>query len=187
MAKRFLVFAFLTLIVGAIAVQAQTSGKTHSMGSLDNGIYQDATGVQFTLPPDWVAVSHAPASDGAHTVLLRDTITNVIATVWLKPRTVDPANIPALMSRRLDSKMAQRNNFEGYTYRTESVQNTTIGGKPALSAVADYVRTGQKMVEYLTWIDGEKSRVAFVARMPASELADFQGRFDAVIQSALVP
>jgi hypothetical protein len=43
------------------------------------------------------------------------------------------------------------------------------------------------MVEYLTWIDGEKSRVAFVARMPAAELADFQGRFDALIQSAIVP
>jgi hypothetical protein len=177
MSKRLRTFAFLALIAAAIPlVQAQTSGN-----------YQDKTGVQFTLPPDWVIVSHGSASEGAHTVLLRDSITNVIATVWLKARTVDPAAIPALMSRCLDSKAAQRHNFEGYKYRTESVQNTTIGGRPALSAVADYVRTGEKMVEYLTWIDGEKSRVAFVARMPAAELADFQGRFDALIQSAIVP
>ena len=158
-----------------------------STGTLQNGVYQDKTGVQFTLPPDWVVVSHAHASDGAHTVLLRDPATNVIATVWLKARSVDPANIPALMERRLDSKAAQRNNFQGYQYRTDSVQHTIIGGRPALSAVADYIRTGQKMVESITWVDGEKSRVAFVARMPAAELADFQGRFDAVIQSAQVP
>jgi hypothetical protein len=67
------------------------------------------------------------------------------------------------------------------------VQHITIGGRPALSAIADYVRAGQKMVEYLTWVDGEKSRVVFVGRMPASELANFQPRFDAVIQSAVVP
>jgi hypothetical protein len=177
-ANRTFIFALLPLIA-AIPALAQ--------GSLENGVYQDQTGVKFTLQPDWVVVSHASASDGAHTVLLRDTITNVIATVWLKSRTVDPADIPALMSRRLGSKLAQRNNFEGYRYRPESVQNSTIGGRPALSAVADYVQAGQKMVEYLTWVDGERSRVAFVARMPASELADFQGRFEAVIQSAVVP
>jgi hypothetical protein len=176
MSKSWAIFALFPVIAVA-----------QSTGALQDGVYRDKTGVQFTLPPDWVVVSHAPASDGAHTVLLRDTITNVIATVWLKARAVDAANIPALMERRLDSKAAQRNNFQGYTYRTDSVQHTTIGGRPALSAVADYVRAGQKMVEYVTWVDGEKSRVAFVARMPEVELADFQGRLDAVIQSVVVP
>lgn len=67
------------------------------------------------------------------------------------------------------------------------MQHTTIGGQPTLSAVADYVRTGQHMTESLTWVDGEKSQVAFVGRIPASDLADFQGRFDEVIHSAVVP
>jgi hypothetical protein len=111
----------------------------------------------------------------------------VIATVWLKQRTINPDNIAALMDRRLDAKVAQRNNFQGYTYRSDSVKKSTVNGRPSLSAVADYVRTGQKMVEYVTWIDGEKSRIAFVARMPEGELADFEGRLDAVIQSSVVP
>jgi len=76
---------------------------------------------------------------------------------------------------------------KGYTYRPDRVQKTTIGGQPALSAVADYVRAGRRMVEYLTWVDGEKSRALFVARIPASDLADFHVRFDSVIQSAVVP
>jgi hypothetical protein len=105
----------------------------------------------------------------------------------MKARAVSPADIPALMDRRLDDKAAQRNNFQGYTYRADSVQHTTIGGQQALSAVADYVRTGQHMVESLTWVDGERSRVVFVGRVPASDLTDFQSRFDEVIRSVVVP
>jgi hypothetical protein len=91
------------------------------------------------------------------------------------------------MHQRLDNKVIERNNFQDYKYKSESMQHLTISGRPALGAVVDYVGTGQKMVEYLTWIDGEKSRVLFAGRMPASALADFQVRFDAVIRSAKVP
>ena len=94
------------------------------MGTLENGIYQDKTGVQFTLPPDWVIVSHGSASHGARTVLLRDSITNIIDTVWLKPRT-----------GRLDDKVMQRNNFEGYKYRPDSVRTPQLAGGQALSAL----------------------------------------------------
>jgi len=178
MLQRSLMFVFLSSFAAALPVLAQ---------SVENDTYKDASGVQFAVPPNWTVVSRAPASAGAHTILLRDSVTNVIGNVWIKSRKVDPEAIPALMSRRLDSKLAQRNNFEGYKYRADSIQNTTIGGRPALTAIADYTRGGKAMVEYLTWVDGEKSRVAFSARMPASDLADFEGRFDAVIQSAVVP
>src|ERR1017187_1274598 len=95
------------------------------MGTLENGIYQDKTGVQFTLPPDWVIVSHGSASHGARTVLLRDSITNIIDTVWLKPRT-----------GRLDDKVMQRNNFGGYGGVPDGGRNTTSGGGgQALSAL----------------------------------------------------
>jgi hypothetical protein len=67
------------------------------------------------------------------------------------------------------------------------VRQTIVGDKPALSAVADYASAGQQMVEYITWIDGQRSRVNFSARMPASALPGFQSRFDAMIQSAVVP
>jgi hypothetical protein len=177
MVKRFILFASLPIIAAA-----------QSWGTLENGLYRDKTGVQFTLLPDWVLVSQAPSSAaGAHTVKLRDPASNTMATVWIKQRGANPEDIEAMMNQRLDDKAAQRNNFQNYKYRTESVQHITIGGRPALSAIADYVRAGQKMVEYLTWVDGEKSRVVFVGRMPASELANFQPRFDAVIQSAVVP
>jgi hypothetical protein len=159
MAKRLLALGFLALIAPAPPVHAQ--------------IYKDpATEAQ---------------SMGTVEVSVRDTISNVIGLVWLKKRSVDQASIPVSLSRRLDGKVAQRNNFEGYKFRSDSVRQTTIGGQLALSAVADYVSAGQQMVEYITWIDGEKSRVLFLARTPASGLFDLQSRFDTLIQSAMVP
>jgi hypothetical protein len=188
MFRRFLLCAFGALIVAAMPVSAQAVNETPSIGTLENGVYRhNRTGVEFTVPPDWVIASQGGASGGAQAVMLRDTVTNEIGTVWLKARNADPADIPALMNRRLDVKVMQRNNFEGYKFRSDSVQQTTIGGKPALSAVADYVRNGQPMVEYVTWVDGEKSRVVFGARMPASALPGFQSRFDGIIQSVVVP
>ena len=157
---------------------------------MENGVYHhNPTGIQFALPTDWVIVSQAPSQQGAgaQVVKLKNAISNEIATVWLKRRNADAADIQALMNQRLDDKLAERNNFQDYKFRAESVQHLTIGGRPALSAVADYVSTGQKMVEYLTWFDGEKSRVLFAGRIPASEFADFQVRLGPVIQSAIVP
>jgi hypothetical protein len=118
---------------------------------------------------------------------LKDVESNVVGTVWMKRRNAEKADLQALLNDRLDVKATQRNNFQSYAYRPESVQHTTINGRPALSAVADYVMAGQKMVAYLTWIDGEKSRAVFAGRVPPGELANFQTLFDSVIQSAVVP
>jgi hypothetical protein len=55
------------------------------MGTLENGIYHhNLTGIQFTLPPDWVIVNQDWSSDGAQFVLVRDTVLNVTGLVWLK-------------------------------------------------------------------------------------------------------
>lgn len=188
MSKRFLTFAFLPLITAAIPLYAQAFRRA-PMGTLVNGVYHNnSTGIEFTVPSDWVVVNQGlSAGRDAQVIKLRNTVSNEMATVWVKQRNAAPADFEALMSERLDVKAAQRNNFEGYKYRPDSVRHTSIGGRPALSAVADYVIAGRKMVEYLTWVDGEKSRVVFVGRIPPPELADFQMRFDPLIRSAVVP
>jgi hypothetical protein len=190
--SRFLILAGVSLIAALVPAKAQTKDRiatnSQPIGELQNGIYHhDRTGIEFTLPPDWAMVSQGLADGGGQMVFLRDTTSNVIGTVWLKARTIDPADLPALLNRRLDNRIKERNNFEGYKYRSEGVKQSAIGGQPALSAVADYLRNGQQMVEYVTWIEGPKSRALFNSRMPASELPGFQSRFDAIIQTAVVP
>jgi len=190
MARRFVSFAIFALVMTSAGASAQVAREPLSLGALDNGVYRNSlTGVEFNLPADWVIVNEGRSSSGAGSqyVTLRDTTTNEIGTVWLKARAVNAADLPALLSRRLDSKAAQRNNFEGYKYRDGSEHQFEVSGKPALSAIADYVRNGRQMSEYITWVDGEKSRVVFGARMETAALAGFQSRFDQIIQSAVVP
>jgi hypothetical protein len=64
----------------------------------------------------------------------------IAAAMPVQAQTFNKVQSQALMSGRLDDKV---------------MQHITIGGRPALSAIADYVSAGQKMVEHVTWVDGE--------------------------------
>jgi len=191
MAKHLRIISLLLSLIGvSIPIHAQGNGKGQALGALENGVYHNnLTGIELTIPPNWVIASQAPSpsTTDAQALKLKDSASSVVATVWMKRRNAEKADLEALMKDRLEAKATQRNNFQGYTYRPESVQHTTINGRPALSAVADYVMAGQKMVEYLTWVDGEKSRVVFAGRVPPEDLVNFQAILDPVIQSAVVP
>lgn len=182
-------FALVALLPLACVAHAQTATNDQpSLGTFQNGVYHHyLTGVEFTLPPDWTIASQGHASSSGQGVQIRDTATNLLGIVWLRARHANPDDIPALLEAHVDAKLKERINFEGYKYRTGSLQHAAINGKPSISVIADYTRAGQKMVEYMTWIDGEQSRVVFVCRIPAAKLPDFQPRFDTVIQSAVVP
>ena len=120
-------------------------------------------------------------------VYVKDSVTETMGAAWLKLQNVDAANIPAFLDRRLDARVAQRNNFQSYRFRPDSVQRTTIGGHPAISAVADYVSAGQQKVEYITWIDAPNCRVLFRVQVSATVFPAFQPRFDELIRSVAFP
>jgi hypothetical protein len=190
MAKHLRKFSLLVLLItGSIPSLAQGHSKDKALGTLENGIYHNnLTGIELAISPNWVIASQEPSSTpDAQVLKLKDVASNIIGTVWMKRRNAENADLQALMNDRLDVKAVQRGNFQRYTYRPDSVQHTMINGRPALSAVANYVMAAQKMVEYLTWVDGEKSRAVFAGRIPPGELANFQTLFDSVIQSAVVP
>jgi hypothetical protein len=185
---RAIAFAALALAV-ALPVAAQASGDGLKIGVLQNGVFHhDLTGVEFAVPPEWSIVNEVPTTEGGgQTVVLRDSLSNVTVAVWLKRQNIDPATIPSVLDRRPEVKLMQRNNFVSYRYRPESIQHTTIGGQQALTAIADYVSHQGKMVEYLTWIYSPTAHVAFTARVPVSDLANLQSRFDPIIQSIVFP
>ena len=190
MAKHLRKFSLLVLLItGSIPSLAQGHSKDKALGTLENGIYHNnLTSIELAISPNWVIASQEPSSTpDAQVLKLNDVASNIIGTVWMKRRNAENADLQALMNDRLDVKAVQRGNFQRYTYRPDSVQHTMINGRPALSAVANYVMAAQKMVEYLTWVDGEKSRAVFAGRIPPGELANFQTLFDSVIQSAVVP
>ena len=177
MVRRRIGLEVVLVLAAAISAAAQSSGVYHSK----------LTGIEFSVPAGWSIVSEGPAAGGAYTVLLKDSVTNLSALVWLKPQHIDPADIATVLDRRLEAKLQQRANWEGYRYRQETVRRTTIGGHEALSVVAEYTIAGQRKVEYLTWVDSPNSRVIFDARLPEADLAVFESRFDQIIQSVVFP
>ena len=74
-----------------------------------------------------------------------------------------------------------------YRIRAGSVERRTVGGRPALSCVADFTRNGAKMVEYLTWVSGEHASAQFFAQVAASELNGLRHRLDSIIETLELP
>jgi hypothetical protein len=177
MVRRLIAFAVLPLLLAGAEIS-----------TLQDGVYHhNRTGVEFTLPAGWSFVSEGRADFGGHSVLLKDSVTETFATVWMKSINNEAADIPGLLERRLDVKLVQRNSFQNYRFRPGSAQNVTVGPNKGLSIVADYVNLSQDKSEYLTWVYSGKTHVFFDGRVAAAQLATFQERLNTLIQSAVIP
>ena len=60
---------------------------------------------------------------------------------------------------------------------------TALGGKPALSFVADYSRAKQAMVEYCVYSLGESHATVFCTKLAKRDFDDFKDSFDAIVST----
>jgi|HubBroStandDraft_3_1064219.scaffolds.fasta_scaffold11086_3 hypothetical protein len=187
MATRLIAFAVLPL-AAALSISAQFPKSVREFGTVQNNVYHHhATGVEFTLPEGWHIVSQG-YEDGGQAVTMRDSVTQAFARVWMKTViTQQVDDIAGLLDRRLDDKGLQRNTYQDYRFRKDSVQHMTVNGNQGLSVVADFVNLGEKKAEYHTWVYTAKTHVYFNARVPEAQLPAVQSRFDGLIQSTVVP
>jgi hypothetical protein len=169
------------------------NGPTLVLGAFQDGKYHHYwTGVEITAPPDWYfrGQTAEPSGDGVHFV---DSISKrMYAFVSIRRQNTPPAKIAGRLLERLQSKVANQRRisagYVAYRLRPESVQRRTIGGHQAWSAVADYVdANGEKMNEYLTFIDSEKTSVFVSVRAAAPDFPSAQSRFEPAIATALIP
>jgi hypothetical protein len=88
-----------------------------------------------------------------------------------------------------ESKAASRvaAGLADYRVRPGSVERRRVGGRPALSCVADFTVNGEKMVEYLTWVIGENASALFFAQVASSELDKLRQRLDPIIETLKLP
>jgi hypothetical protein len=63
----------------------------------------------------------------------------------------------------------------------------SVGGRRALSCVADYTEKKRNMAEHVTWVRTEVSLALFFIRMPAEKLDAFRQRFNPTIESLRIP
>src|ERR1700683_5162393 len=129
MATRLITFAVLPLAV-AVSTRAQSPQRVHECAILQNDVYHNhATGVEFTLPDGWHIVSQGYANDGGQAVSVRDSITQAFGRLWMKTViTQQVVDIAGLLEQRLDDKGLQRNGYQDYRFRKDSVQHITVNG-----------------------------------------------------------
>jgi len=163
------------------------------LATVQNGRYHhNLTGVEFQVPPDWKVQGTMPSSDDGEMVGLSDSVfPSANANVWMIQENIAAADIPARLKGAVDEKIRQRHggygNYPDWQPRPGTIQMRVVGGKPAISLLADYTQNGEKMTEFDTWVFSGKTRAFFFAQAPASDMPAFQPRFEQIISSAIVP
>jgi len=153
---------------------------------LNNRYHHNITGVEFDIPPGWSHRGTGLSSGNGQMAILSDpSFNDAFVGVWMIQENIRPENITARLRLAVPEKVRQRDGFRNYTM--ESVQLTTINGRQAIRAVADFNDEGVKKKEVMAWIYTEKTRAFFHARVSTDELPGFQAGFEQLIQSAQVP
>jgi hypothetical protein len=151
--------------------------------------YRDErTGLEFTLPASWTKKYYGPSSDDGKMFTLVAPGSVVDYGVWMKPSQWSAAEIPDRLSQAVELKLRDCSDIPGFKFRPESIQPRTVAGQQALSAIADYVENGRKMVNYYVWVYTPKTHSVFLARNIAPEdLPAAQANLDSILASAQVP
>jgi hypothetical protein len=107
----------------------------------------------------------------------------------MRPNTAGSEEEEYTLLANPESKAAQRvaAGLADYKIRPGSVQRRKVGGRPALSCLADFTQDGVKMVEYQTWVSGENAYALFFAQVPATELDALRRWLDPIIETLKLP
>ena len=163
-------------------------GRSTTAGTLQNGRYRhELTGIEFNAPPGWNITGVAPSSDSGEMVMFIPANSKAFAAVWLKPDPTPVQNTPVSLRGDLERKHQNRVDVEGWAIRPSSVQNRSVGGQQALSAVADYTEGGRQMRESLTWVRSTKGRCLFFGRASAEDFPALQAGLEMIMATAMVP
>jgi hypothetical protein len=181
------------LIAGAFAVVMQhTDPAPRQLGFVKDGHYHhNASGVEFPVPKDWSVLSASGSSDGGDQVYLGDDAAPVsYVAVWIKKERNSPADVDAMLQLATRNKREQRDSSgtQHYAFRPDSIKHSSIGGRKAVTATADFiVPGGKKQVEYFTWIFTERTRVQFDVRGSEPEASQTEARFQQIVHTARIP
>jgi len=106
------------------------------------------TGVELNAPAGWKIEGDTDSSGGGEMVTFSSSnLKSDTLAVWLKPSAGgNSADIARQLRASLDRKGQDRDGFEGWKVRLESVKMQTLAGHQALSAIADYSETSGRVL-----------------------------------------
>ena len=182
----------VVLLTTPLAGQADLtrSAQRQNPATLQNGRYAYA-GVSFDVPASWTYEGTSQRDAVGSTARWTDRQTGIDLYAWMHKVTAPAASIAGLVSESVARKTAQRarDGYRAWRVRPESVRQTTIGGRSALLAVADFTSSGdgRPRVECLAWIYAPESRMLLFAFMEPEQLSLFQPEFEKIARSAILP
>ena len=156
-------------------------------GVVKDGRYRNTrTGLEVPLPAPWKTNYDGQSSDGGDMVGVTDG--SVEFGIWMKPEASTAAQIPEKLRASVPAKVKMNEGVPGFKFRPETIQNRTIAGCQALTAVADHGDGNKKLVSIYTWIYTPKTHVVVIASdVPADDLATVQSRMDQFVSTVVVP
>jgi hypothetical protein len=168
--------------VGAIVVELVSVRRSDSTEPVS---YTDEKfGVSFTMPPVWSVQPSGNLGKPEESLFLMDPQARGLASVWEGLYPIAASEIEASLRKNAEEKVPGRQqSMVDYRVRPDSWQIRTVGGRPAISFVADYKEKDKPMVEYLTWVRSEKVSTQFMVRATASEFEAFRRRAEPILES----
>jgi hypothetical protein len=161
----------------------------------DDSIHDEQYGVTGRYPEDWLIRGAQRWGDQATTIYFAAPECQVATPslyyrIFHTPLIVPADEAESWLRKEAERKVDQRVKQQGladYANRPESFQYRTIGGRAALSWMADYTSDGGKWTEYLTAILSENGLVLFFLSAPADKIDLVMPKYGKMIETLRMP
>ena len=154
------------------------------------------TNVRFDLPEGWSIAQTQRWGKQETTVALKDALVSAGTRPALYyrmerlPIARTPEEVEKSLLGGLLAKAGQRSRegVKDYKERAASRRRHEVGGRPALTWIADFTaRDDKPIVELFTYIQSENTTALFFSKLSPDDLAVFQERFAPVVDSLRIP
>lgn len=169
----------------AAGILAELSAVKRGGADQPTPIHEPILDYGFTAPAGWL-VRPDPRSEAVkHTsfILIDDAGTAIITLSVTRQQDFDPAQVASLRAYA-DHQVAMSKKYTpGFEVHADSWKETTVGGQPALSCVADHIKPPVKNLALSTFALVDGKAVCITAYVDAESLEALRPKYDALIAS----
>jgi hypothetical protein len=144
-------------------------------------------GYSFTVPAGWIFHPRGSFNPPGTSVDLLDPDARAWLVISGKAKVTDRDQIEPELLAGAEERLHQRQRAAKNYGLRGSMQHGQMGGHASISWTADYIVNGRKWVEYLAWVQSEKTRANLQVQIEASEFDRYQQRIQPILNSFRMP
>jgi hypothetical protein len=144
-------------------------------------------GYSFAIPAGWVFHPRGSFNPPGTSVDLLDPDAQVWVVISGKSKRTAKEGIHSELAAGVqERKQMLRGKLPNFAIRG-SMRHAPVGGHEALGWIADYTNKGRKWVEFMTWVQSEKTRASVLVQVEAADFDRFRQRFQPILDSFRMP